>query len=90
MVKNCEAFEEDTWQQFTVGDENLRVFRGVKPCSRCKVGILNFNFFVHLLRRKSNYTFNFFFSCQITRTNQETAEVGPEPFQVETTLHNCL
>jgi len=32
LVQGCEAFAEDNWQSFRIG-ENL--FHGVKPCSRC-------------------------------------------------------
>ncbi len=32
FVQGCEAFAEDNWQSFSIG-ENL--FHGVKPCSRC-------------------------------------------------------
>jgi uncharacterized protein YcbX len=32
VVEGCNAFAEDSWREFTLGDITLR---GVKPCSRC-------------------------------------------------------
>jgi len=34
VVKNCKAFEEDTWNRIRIGDVELAV---VKPCARCEV-----------------------------------------------------
>eukprot|EP00850_Spirogloea_muscicola_P001763 SM000006S19528 [mRNA] locus=s6:1311412:1313622:- [translate_table: standard] len=41
LLASCEAFEEDTWRAFTIGGVAGRVFRGVKPCGRCKVTTTN-------------------------------------------------
>jgi uncharacterized protein YcbX len=32
LVQGCEAYAEDNWQSFRIGDN---LFHGVKPCSRC-------------------------------------------------------
>lgn len=34
VVRGCDAFAEDTWRRFTIGDLTLH---GVKPCDRCSV-----------------------------------------------------
>lgn len=34
VVRGCEAFAEDGWRKFTVGDMTLH---GVKPCDRCTI-----------------------------------------------------
>ena len=34
VVKNCKAFEEDTWNRIRIGDVELAM---VKPCARCEV-----------------------------------------------------
>eukprot|EP00850_Spirogloea_muscicola_P015328 SM000116S24249 [mRNA] locus=s116:408819:411005:+ [translate_table: standard] len=41
FIDGCEAFEEDTWRAFTIGGVAGRIFRGVKPCGRCKVTTTN-------------------------------------------------
>jgi len=38
VVKGCNAFAEDRWQKFMVGDNTLL---GVKPCSRCVMTTVN-------------------------------------------------
>eukprot|EP00271_Cylindrocystis_brebissonii_P004963 TRINITY_DN16926_c0_g1_i1.p1 TRINITY_DN16926_c0_g1~~TRINITY_DN16926_c0_g1_i1.p1 ORF type:complete len:371 (+),score=50.60 TRINITY_DN16926_c0_g1_i1:189-1301(+) len=37
LVDGCGEFAEDRWKTFRVGSGWGRIFRGVKPCGRCKV-----------------------------------------------------
>ena len=38
VVSGCDAFAEDSWVDFTIGDIPMR---GVKPCSRCPIPTVN-------------------------------------------------
>ncbi len=82
VVKGCEAYAEDTWGDFQIGEA---VFRAVKPCGRCQVtttdqatGEVHGPEPLATLSEYRNSTLGVLFGMNLTPVKTGTIRVGDE------------